>query len=98
LTCTFQIVGGFEVGPYRFGLIQYSSRARTEFNLGDHLTQHDLIEAIDNVAFMNGGTSTHLAIQMLIDQAFLNGNGARPPATGLPKVTCFLVARTINQK
>ena len=79
-----QVVRSFEIGAYKIGVIQFSSRANTEFNLNRYSTSDQIISAVDNIRYHGGSTNTYLALQTLVDYAFLPSNGGR--TNGVPKV------------
>ena len=74
---TLQVIGAFEIGPYRIGLIQYSTGAVTEFDLDDYSTKEQLQSAVNGIVYQSGWTNTHLALATLTDRAFLTNNGGR---------------------
>ena len=78
------MVRAFQIGSYQIGVIKFSSRVYTEFNLNTYSTQDDIINAIDDIDYYGGGTYTHLALEKLIDEAFLPSNGGR--GASIPKV------------
>ena len=80
------MISAFEIGPYKIGLIRYSTRVYSEFHLKDYTTQAQLMEAVEDIDYTGGGTNTHLALEEMVDDAFLESNGARPISSGIPRV------------
>lgn len=68
------VVGQNEV---HIGVMQYSTRQQMEFQLNVHYTKDDLINAIDNLQQIGGGTLTGTAIDD-VSQYFDADNGGRP--------------------
>ncbi|XP_038606624.1 matrilin-4 [Tachyglossus aculeatus] len=62
----------------RVGLLQFSSRARTEFPLGRYGTAGEVKAAILALAPMGQGTRTGLALRHLVERSFTEAEGARP--------------------
>ena len=80
------MISAFEIGPYRIGLVKYSTDVTTEFHLKDHTTQAQLMEAVEDMDYTGGGTNTHLALEEMVTDAFRERNGARPASSGIPRV------------
>ncbi|GCB72475.1 hypothetical protein scyTo_0002016 [Scyliorhinus torazame] len=70
----------------RVGLVQYSSRVRTEFLLGEHTAAAALKKAVNNVVYMEKGTMTGLALKHMVENSFAAAGGARPESESLPRV------------
>ncbi|XP_078092302.1 matrilin-4 [Mustelus asterias] len=70
----------------RVGLVQYSSRVRTEFPLGEHTTAAALKKAVNDVVYMEKGTMTGLALKHMVENSFTTAGGARPESENLPRV------------
>ncbi|XP_067904733.1 matrilin-4 [Heterodontus francisci] len=70
----------------RVGLVQYSSRVRTEFPLGQHTTATALKKAVNDVMYMEKGTMTGLALKHMVENVFTEAGGARPESESLPRV------------
>ncbi|XP_078410991.1 matrilin-4 [Cetorhinus maximus] len=70
----------------RVGLVQYSSRVRTEFPLGQHTTAVALKKAVNDMVYMEKGTMTGLALKHMVENIFTEAGGARPEAESLPRV------------
>ncbi|KAK2157276.1 hypothetical protein LSH36_194g05095 [Paralvinella palmiformis] len=85
------VVGGWNIGSYQIGVIQYSDDVNTEFNLNDYSTRDQIINAVNNIQYQDGSqTNTYLALERLIDEAFLPINGGR--SQGIPKVAIIVTA------
>ncbi|XP_028275079.1 uncharacterized protein LOC114444595 isoform X3 [Parambassis ranga] len=81
--------GAFQIGENntRVGLVQFSTDARTEFNLKDHLTRPALLHAISSLSTRGGGTNTGNALNYVFKNSFTEEAGAR---TGFPKVLVII--------
>ncbi|XP_067856337.1 matrilin-4 isoform X2 [Heptranchias perlo] len=73
----------------RVGLVQYSSRVRTEFPLGEHTSPAALKEAVNRVEYMEKGTMTGLALKHMVENMFTEAGGARPESESHPRVCVF---------
>nr|KAG5705131.1 hypothetical protein BaRGS_030848 [Batillaria attramentaria] len=73
------LVADFDVGEdrVRVGIMKYSDKAFTEFNLNDSYNQTDLNETIGNIVYVMGITNTGNALDYLRTQMFTAGNGDR---------------------
>ncbi|XP_019900572.1 matrilin-4 isoform X9 [Esox lucius] len=82
-----QVVDSLDVSAdgTRVGLVQYSSRVRTEFSLNTHQTADDIKKAVMNVSYMEKGTMTGLALRHMVENSFSEAEGARKnvPRVGL---------------
>nr|DBA22412.1 TPA: hypothetical protein GDO54_013441 [Pyxicephalus adspersus] len=65
------------------GLVQYSSRVRTEFSLNQFKTSKDISNAVRNIEYMEKGTMTGLALKHMVEHSFSQQEGARP---NVPKI------------
>ncbi|XP_041661141.1 collagen alpha-1(XII) chain isoform X2 [Cheilinus undulatus] len=81
--------GAFQIGEdkTRVGVVQYSSDARTEFNLNSHLTRPALLRAIGSLPYKGGDTKTGDALNYLLRNTFTEKAGIR---TGFPKVLVII--------
>ncbi|MBN3310323.1 MATN4 protein, partial [Amia calva] len=70
----------------RVGLVQYSSRVRTEFTLNQYHSADAIKAAVLKVDYMEKGTMTGLALKHLVENSFSEAEGARPPARHIPRV------------
>ncbi|XP_026185345.1 collagen alpha-1(XII) chain isoform X2 [Mastacembelus armatus] len=71
--------GAFQIGEdkTRVGVVQYSSDARTEFNLNEHRTRPALLRAIGSLPYKGGNTMTGDALGYLLRNTFTETAGAR---------------------
>ncbi|XP_008055700.1 matrilin-4 isoform X1 [Carlito syrichta] len=83
-----QIVDFLDVSPEgtRVGLVQFSSRVRTEFPLGRYGTAAEVKQAVLAVEYMERGTMTGLALRHMVEHSFSEVQGARPRALNVPRV------------
>ncbi|XP_055120967.2 matrilin-4 isoform X1 [Symphalangus syndactylus] len=83
-----QIVDFLYVSPEgtRVGLVQFSSRVRTEFPLGRYGTAAEVKQAVLAVEYMERGTMTGLALRHMVEHSFSEAQGARPRALNVPRV------------
>ncbi|XP_006881630.1 PREDICTED: matrilin-4 isoform X1 [Elephantulus edwardii] len=83
-----QIVDFLDVSPEgtRVGLVQFSSRVRTEFPLGRYGTAAEVKHAVLAVEYMERGTMTGAALRHLAEHSFSEAQGARPRALNVPRV------------
>ncbi|XP_056404222.1 matrilin-4 isoform X4 [Hyla sarda] len=65
------------------GLVQYSSRVRTEFNLNQFKTAKEISNAVKNIDYMEKGTMTGLALKHMVEHSFSQQEGAR---ANVPKI------------
>ncbi|XP_035659085.1 uncharacterized protein LOC118404170 [Branchiostoma floridae] len=80
-----KLVETFDIGPSgtQIGVIQYSTRVRQEFSMNSFQSKEALSNAIDDIAYMRGGTRTGRAIRYVSRYGFARSDGARP---GVAKV------------
>ncbi|XP_069508306.1 matrilin-4 isoform X2 [Ambystoma mexicanum] len=83
-----KIVDSLDISPLgtRVGLVQYSSRVRTEFALDQYKTAKDIKNAVLNIEYMEKGTMTGLALQHMVEQSFSEAAGARPLSKNVPRI------------
>ncbi|XP_048055092.1 matrilin-4 isoform X10 [Megalobrama amblycephala] len=83
-----QVVDQLDVSPKgtRVGLVQYSSRVRTEFPLSMYQTKEEIKKAVMNVEYMEKGTMTGLALKHMVENSFTEADGARPAEKNIPRV------------
>lgn len=70
----------------RVGLVQYSSRVRTEFPLNMYHTADEIKAAVMKVDYMEKGTMTGLALKHLVETSFSEAEGARASTRSIPRV------------
>ncbi|KAJ3597218.1 hypothetical protein NHX12_000747 [Muraenolepis orangiensis] len=93
----FELVKGFvnavvdslnvSVAGTHVGLLQYSTKVRTEFPLGRYTGGRDVKEAVSRVQYMGRGSMTGSALRHMFRSSFTAEEGARP---GVPRVTVVL--------
>ncbi|XP_062379556.1 collagen alpha-4(VI) chain-like, partial [Sardina pilchardus] len=73
------LVDGFDVAPdrVRIGMVQYSDTQRTEFSLNTHQNKTDVLEYIDKLPYMGGGTMTGLGLDFILKNQFVESAGSR---------------------
>ncbi|CAL8381391.1 unnamed protein product [Boreogadus saida] len=83
-----QVVDSLDVSAQgtRVGLVQYSSRVRTEFPLNMYHTAEDIKAAVMKVDYMEKGTMTGLALKHMLENSFSEAEGARPAASNIPRI------------
>ncbi|KAM4740344.1 matrilin-4 isoform 3-T4 [Anableps anableps] len=83
-----QVVDSLDVSAHgtRVGLVQYSSRVRTEFPLSMYHTAEDIKAAVMKVDYMEKGTMTGLALKHMLEYSFSEAEGARPTSRNIPRV------------
>ncbi|XP_051788957.1 matrilin-4 [Erpetoichthys calabaricus] len=83
-----QIVDSLDVSAHgtRIGLVQYSSRVRTEFPLNQYQTPEDIKNAVLKVEYMEKGTMTGLALKHMVENSFSEADGARPLGRNIPRI------------
>ena len=74
----------------------YSSSVKIEFNLGDHSTKADVLQAIDNIAYTSGGTRTSLALRTVRTEMLVESAGMRPVSEGIPRVAIVVTDGAAN--
>ncbi|XP_049590228.1 matrilin-4 isoform X3 [Syngnathus scovelli] len=70
----------------RVGLVQYSSRVKTEFTLDRFHSADDIKAAVNKMPYMEKGTMTGLALQHMLESSFSETEGARAPARNIPRI------------
>ncbi|XP_061906556.1 matrilin-4-like isoform X2 [Entelurus aequoreus] len=83
-----QVVDTLDVSAHgtRVGLIQYSSRVRTEFPLNMYHTADEIKAAVMKVEYMEKGTMTGLALKHMLENSFSEVEGARPAVRSIPRI------------
>ncbi|XP_037642281.1 matrilin-4 isoform X2 [Sebastes umbrosus] len=83
-----QVVDSLDVSAHgtRVGLVQYSSRVRTEFPLNMYHTADDIKAAVMKVNYMEKGTMTGLALKHMLENSFSEAEGARPSSRNIPRI------------
>lgn len=83
-----QVVDSLDVSARgtRVGLVQYSSRVRTEFPLNKYQTAQEIKAAVMKVDYMEKGTMTGLALKHMLEHSFSEAEGARPASRNIPRI------------
>ncbi|KAJ7406484.1 Cartilage matrix protein [Willisornis vidua] len=83
-----RIVDLLDVSPHgtRVGLVQYSSRVRTEFPLNKYHSADEIKKAVMDVEYMEKGTMTGLALKHMVEHSFSELEGARPLSHNIPRI------------
>ncbi|KAB5583927.1 hypothetical protein PHYPO_G00101440 [Pangasianodon hypophthalmus] len=83
-----QVVDQLDISAHgtRVGLVQYSSRVRTEFPLNMYKSKEEIKAAVMKVAYMEKGTMTGLALQHMVQESFSEAEGARAASRNIPRV------------
>uniref|UniRef100_A0A8C5QLM9 Matrilin 4 n=1 Tax=Leptobrachium leishanense TaxID=445787 RepID=A0A8C5QLM9_9ANUR len=68
------------------GLVQYSSRVRTEFPLSQFKTANDIKNAVKNIQYMERGTMTGLALKHMVEHSFSEEEGVRHLSKNIPRI------------
>ncbi|XP_069477509.1 matrilin-2 isoform X2 [Ambystoma mexicanum] len=82
------ILDSLEISPEaaRVALLQYSTRVRTEFTLGQHSSVKDMKAAVSEMKYMGKGSMTGLALKHMFYKSFSEAEGARASSLKVPKV------------
>nr|XP_046241032.1 matrilin-4 isoform X3 [Scatophagus argus] len=83
-----QVVDSLDVSAHgtRVGLVQYSSRVRTEFPLNMYHTAEEIKAAVMKIEYMEKGTMTGLALKHMVENSFSEAEGARPASRNVPRI------------
>lgn len=66
------------------GLLQYSTKVRTEFTLGQYTTAQNIKQAVSRMQYMGRGSMTGSALRHMFELSFSAKEGARP---NIPRVS-----------
>lgn len=82
------ILDSLEISPKaaRVGLLQYSTRVRTEFTLAQHSSAQEMKKAVSQMHYMGKGSMTGHALKHMFYKSFSEAEGARASALKVPKV------------
>uniref|UniRef100_A0A8K9UY42 VWFA domain-containing protein n=1 Tax=Oncorhynchus mykiss TaxID=8022 RepID=A0A8K9UY42_ONCMY len=72
-------IEGLDIGADKvhIGLAQFSNEIQKQFHLGEHMDQRALLEHVDGLVQLEGGTATGKAITVLREEFFTKANGSR---------------------
>ncbi|KAM4568099.1 collagen alpha-6(VI) chain [Fundulus diaphanus] len=75
----YTLVDSFDVSPdhVRVGLIQYSSHPQTEFRLNTFSDKQGILEYIQKVPYLGGGTNTGKGLDFMLNNHFVESAGSR---------------------
>ncbi|XP_053405850.1 collagen alpha-1(XII) chain-like [Mercenaria mercenaria] len=75
-----QTIKVFDIGDdfTRVAVITFSSNAKLEFELNTYNSSQDVLKAVDNIAYTQGGTNTGEALELLRLQGFNNERASDP--------------------
>ncbi|XP_053084973.1 collagen alpha-6(VI) chain-like isoform X3 [Pangasianodon hypophthalmus] len=70
---------GLNVKPdkVRVGVAQFSNEPRQEFLLGEYADKNDLLEKVDKLTYLRGGTETGKALNFILNNYFTKSGGSR---------------------
>ncbi|XP_063433420.1 collagen alpha-1(XIV) chain-like [Mytilus trossulus] len=73
------LVDMFSIGSTRtqFSVVTFADTVNNEISLNKYQNKRRLINAIDNIAYRQGATNTHLALEFVTQNSFLSANGGR---------------------
>uniref|UniRef100_A0A8D0BKC4 VWFA domain-containing protein n=1 Tax=Salvator merianae TaxID=96440 RepID=A0A8D0BKC4_SALMN len=86
------LVDTFEIGPdkTRVGVVRYSDRPTTEFELGRYQAREEVKEAAKNIKYYGGNTNTGDALRYINTYSFSTQAGGRPSDRAIKKVAILL--------
>ncbi|PIO37915.1 hypothetical protein AB205_0090430, partial [Aquarana catesbeiana] len=86
------LVDTFEIEPdkTRVGVVRYSGKPYTEFDLGRFQTREDVKEAARNIKYYGGNTNTGDALRYITTYSFSEEAGGRPRERAIKKVAILL--------
>uniref|UniRef100_A0A8C9N225 VWFA domain-containing protein n=1 Tax=Serinus canaria TaxID=9135 RepID=A0A8C9N225_SERCA len=86
------LVETFEIGPdkTRVGVVRYSDRPSTEFDLGKHKTREEIKEAARQIQYYGGNTNTGDALRYITTYSFSKEAGGRLSDRTVKKVAILL--------
>ena len=92
------IVSSLTIGPEhtRVAVISFDDDVTLVFNLNSHTTNDSLIEAIDNITYIGGGTNTHLALRLLRESTTSELLGVRPSSESTKVAIVITDGRSTN--
>ncbi|XP_059913867.1 vWFA and Collagen domain-containing protein [Gadus macrocephalus] len=73
------ITNSFDISSHhtQVGLVQYSDTPRLEIPLGKHLSNQELVAAIEDIGYLGGSTKTGRAIKFATQHVFASSNRTR---------------------
>lgn len=79
-------------GNVRVGAVIYSTDVEVQFHLNRYSSKRDILDAIDNIAYVYGSTNTYGGLHTARTQMFTAGNGDR---AGVPNII-FLITDGVS--
>ncbi|KAG7336265.1 hypothetical protein KOW79_000958 [Hemibagrus wyckioides] len=74
----------------RVGLTQFSNEPHKEFLLGEYADKNDLLEKIDKLTYLKGGTETGKALRFILNNYFSKENGSRINDHHVPQIAVVI--------
>ncbi|XP_027004951.2 collagen alpha-6(VI) chain-like [Tachysurus fulvidraco] len=74
---TFIVDLAINPNKVRVGLAQFSNEPHPEFLLGKYADKNDLLEKVDKLNYLKGGTETGKALRFILDNYFTKAGGSR---------------------
>lgn len=73
----------FHIGPQnvQFSSVTFSTVVRNDFFLNTYSNRHDVLNAIQKISYMQGGTNTSFGLKFVRENSFTAQHGARANAT-----------------
>ncbi|KAK3552012.1 hypothetical protein QTP70_031601, partial [Hemibagrus guttatus] len=74
-----KFIMGLDINPkkIRVGLAQFNNEPHSEFLLGEYADKKDLLEMVDKLTYLKGGTETGKALSFIEKYYFTKENGSR---------------------
>ena len=82
----------------QIGTIVFSNVAQVIFSLNTYHNQSQMLNAIQNIPYPNGGTNTPDGLCKLIRYGFTEQNGARPPSASVFRVAVVMTDGKSNEQ
>ncbi|XP_053350350.1 collagen alpha-6(VI) chain-like [Clarias gariepinus] len=75
----YDFIVALDVTPnkVKVGIVQFSNSPQDEVELGQYADKNDLLEKVDNLSHIRGGTETGKALQFIGDNYFTNSSASR---------------------
>ncbi|XP_066540108.1 collagen alpha-6(VI) chain [Hoplias malabaricus] len=85
------LVESFDVGAdmVRIGLVQYGNSVRTEFFLNSYTSKEEIVQYINTLPYMGGGTKTGMGLNFLLTNHFNEAAGSRAKQ-GVPQIVVVI--------
>ena len=88
----YKFADSLEIGPTenQVGVITFSTIGRVVFNLNTYSDKIDVLDAINNIPYISGGTNTADGLRLLIEEGFTEENGARLSASNVYRLAIVM--------